>query len=88
MGFTSNWFYPTKGLHQGCCASVFYFILVLELLGQQLRNNKKFKGITVENIKSMQFADDMNLFSPFDEISIQAAIDTLILFEGNTLGLN
>ena len=38
---------------------MFYFILVIELLGQQVRNNKKFKGITVEDIeiKSIQFAD-------------------------------
>ena len=32
----------------------------------------------------MQFADDMKLFSPFDKTSIQAAIDTLVKFEGST----
>ena len=35
----------------------------MEILGDQIRNNDSIKGIKVDNIeiKSMLFADDMNL---------------------------
>ena len=86
MGFTSSWFKPTRSLHQGCPMSNVTFVCVVELLGQQICDNDDIKGITNDNIeyKSVQFADDMNLFSTFERSSLQTAISTLQTFEANT----
>ena len=35
-------------------------------------------------MKPAQFADDMNLFSIFDQTLIQTSINTLVTFEANT----
>ena len=58
----------------------------MEILGDQIRNNDSINGIKVDNIeiKSMLFADDMNLFLEYKQESVQSATDTLITFEKNT----
>ena len=63
--------------YRGCGASCFYCILIVEILGDQIRRDSRIKGIRFEEveIKSVQFADDMNLFSVFEIDSIQAAIN-------------
>ena len=71
--YISQWFTPTTGLlHRNPAVST-YFILVVELLGIQIRTNKKIRGITIGDydLKSVQFADDMNLFSLFSQESLQ-----------------
>ena len=85
-GFNSNWFQPTRGLHQGCPASAFNVLCIVEILGDQLRANSSFKDIRINDveIKSGQFADDTNLFLIFEQESVQSAIDTLVVFECNT----
>ena len=45
FGYNSQWFFPTRGLHQGCGTSCFYFILIVEVLGTQIQNNDNKKGI-------------------------------------------
>ena len=83
---TSEWFYPGHGLHQGCPASLIIFVCVIELLGQQIRDNKDIRGILIGYVeyKSIQFADNMNLFSLYIESSLRAAISTISIFEANT----
>ena len=85
-GHTSKWFYPTRGLHQRCPASLVIFEEIVEILGQLIRENEDIQGIVIDGLpfKSNQFADDMNLFSLFEEKSLNSAISTLAFFERNT----
>ena len=59
FGYNSEWFHPTRGLHQG--------ILIVEILGDQIRRDSRIKGIRFEEveIKSTQFADDMKISFQF-----------------------
>ena len=86
LGYISNWFKPTRGLHQGAPESTVAFILIFENLGENICNNPNIKGIVIDGYeyKSGQFADDTNLFSLYDRLSLQAVVDTLQIFETNT----
>ena len=67
-GYTSKLFKPTRGLHQGACESPIIFLLIVEIFGQNIRDNENIVGIKISEtvmIKSGQFADDMVLFSHF-----------------------
>ena len=84
--FTSEWFRPTRGLHQWACENPLIFLLVIEPLAIEIRNNEKIKGIKIgdEEIKSGQFADDMNLLLEAEEETLEQAISTLKNFQSNT----
>ena len=86
LGFNSNWFHPSRGLHQDCPASSLYFLCIVEILGQNIRNNEEITGIRIgnEEYRSGQFPDDTLLFLDFEQNTIQAAIDTLENFEKNS----
>ena len=53
------------------------------MLGQEIRDIKNIKGIVIdgEELKSIQFADDMNIFSAFDQSSVNSTLSTLSCFE-------
>ena len=57
-GHISPWFTPTRGLHQDACESAIIFVLVMEVLVQNIRDNEKIVGIKIGDIeiKSGQFA--------------------------------
>ena len=77
----------TRGLHQGAYKSPIVFLCVVGVLGINIHKNLDIKGICVDGeteIKSGQFADDTTLFSIHDQTSLQAIIDTLIIFECNS----
>ena len=59
-GFTSSWFIVYRGVRQGCPLSCLLFILVAEILAQNIRNNDKIKGIKIGDTENKinQFADD------------------------------
>ena len=88
LDFTSEWFQPTRGLFRGNPISSTTFIIIVEILGQNIRDNPDIKGITMEDteFKSVQFADDMNLFSLYQQHSLDSAITTLSQFE-SSIGL-
>ena len=81
-----EWFYPTQGLLQGNPISSIYFILLVEILGQNIRSNSQIRGIVVgeQEFKIGQFADDTTLFLDYSQDSIQAAINTLDEFQHNS----
>lgn len=63
-GFSSGFFYPTRGIRQGCCCSPFLFDIAVELLAILVRKSEEIKGICISNqpIKISQYADDSTFF--------------------------
>ena len=63
-GFLSEYFQMERGVRQGCPISPLLFILTLELLARDIRNNTKIKGLQFAEraIKIKLYADDATLF--------------------------
>ena len=72
----------SRGIRQGCPLSALLFILVVEVLALNIRNNKKITGIKLPKgyeAKISQFADDTTLFIG-NEASIVEALKTVDCF--------
>ena len=80
-GFQSSWFEIQRGVRQGCPLSSLLFILIVEILVQQIRNNKDIKGIKLYNMvhKILQFADD-TICTRKDETSVKFIFTTIKTF--------
>jgi hypothetical protein len=63
-GYSSIFFGLQRGVRQGCPLSAYLFIMVVELLANQIRKSKEIKGILVGDteIKLVQMADDTTTF--------------------------
>ncbi len=63
-GEISEWFYPARGVRQGCPISPYLFLIAVELLAINIRENKNIKGLTIMDteIKISQLADDTTIF--------------------------
>ena len=63
-GTFSNFFTITRGIRQGCPISALLFILCVETLANEIRENKDIRGIQISNkmFKINQYADDTCLF--------------------------
>ncbi len=81
-GFTTPFFDVLSGVRQGDPLSPFLFIISLELLSINIRNNVNINGITVNNeeIKVLAFADDLTAFVK-DRNSFFYLMETLDLWE-------
>ncbi len=80
-GSTCNYFKLERGVRQGCPLSAYLFILSIEVLANNIRNNKDIKGIIVDNteIKIGLLADDITLI--IKELNtVENTIKTLKLF--------
>ena len=75
-----------KGVHQGGPASSLYFLMCAGLLATTLRQDTDIQGIPVEDIRSLlsQFADDMDIYSLFNQGSIQKVFTILENFKLQT----
>lgn len=77
-GFSSAFFFPSRGIRQGCCSSPSLFVIAVELMAIMLRKNVQIKGIQIANksILLSQYADDTTLFLA-DYVSLRSALLTL-----------
>ena len=80
-GEFSKYMTPTRGIHQGCAVSGYLFVLAVEILSHQIKNNAKIKGIPIPNTEDRellsQFVDDLTVASMFDETSLQEIVKEL-----------
>ena len=63
-GYATEFFQISRGIRQGCPISALLFILVVEIMSINLKNNKSIHGISLNNkeILITQLADDTTLF--------------------------
>lgn len=82
-GYTSDYFTPTRGLFQGNPIASFLYLLAGQVLNDQIANNPRIKGIQFENkqIKSIQFADDLNMPLMFEQETLSEAFHEIQLFK-------
>ena len=80
-GYISPYFQIMAGIRQGCPISALLYIIAVECLSINIKNNNIIKGIKMgcEERKITQLADDTTLFLR-DMGSIQTTINTLLLF--------
>ena len=85
-GFLSDWMDKTRGCNQGCPLSPSAFLCVREIMANCLRNNPKIHGIKIKEIEYLlsQFADDTDMYLPYDADVINAVLRTLTDIEQNT----
>ena len=86
FGFRSNWFFKTRSVNQGCNISPSIFLLTGELLAIRLRQNTKIKGIKIGDTELLisQFADDMDLYLPYDKTVLNEVLRELQYIENCT----
>ena len=81
-GNITPWFYPKRGIRQGCPMSALLFIIAVEILAQKIRQNESVEGIKVGDgeLKVSQLADDTTCFVR-DIQSLEYAIDIFQQFQ-------
>ena len=86
FGNCSDFYSKYRSINQGCPYSPSLYLLIGEILANKLRNNSAIKGIKVNDIEYLisQFADDMDLYLPYDLTVLNAVINTLAIIESNT----
>ena len=84
-GHASPFFELKRGVRQGDPLSPYLFIIALELLAINIRNNKQIKGIHINGneIKLVMFADDITAF-PCDALSFSLLKDAIECFSNCT----
>ena len=80
-GNFTEFFNLERGVRQGCPLSTYLFLLVVELLSINIRNNKQIEGIKLKNctLKISQMADDTTIFVS-SSASIPQLLSTLSAF--------
>ena len=84
--FFSDYFEKEKSVNQGCIISPAIFLLTGEVLANRLRNHKDIRGIKINDTEYLisQFADDMDLYLPYDTTVLNAVIATFSDIEIHT----
>lgn len=63
-GNSSEYFFPSRGIRQGCCSSPTIFVIAVELLAIMVRRSLDIRGIDVfdHQVTISQYADDATFF--------------------------
>ena len=85
-GYFSDLIYIRRGVHQGGVNSVYYFLLVAEVLALSLRDNQRIKGIPINDILNLlgQFADDMDMYLLAEQDCLDAMFECIERFHHQT----
>ena len=75
-----------RGVHQGSALSGPIFLYVAEILAMNIKKNLKIKGIQIgkETETISQYTDDTNIWSIFEQESINKIVNELEIFYQNT----
>ena len=93
-GYVSKYFKISRGIRQGCPISPMIFILTLELLAINIRNDESIQGISLPNrinrTKIKLFADDVTYFlkNTIDFREVLSKIKLFAVFSGLELNMN
>ena len=62
-GFLTDEIEVTKDVRQGDPLSALLYVIIAEVLGNQIISNRNISGVTIRNIeqKILQYADDMQI---------------------------
>ena len=85
-GYHAPWFEKSRSVNQGCNISPSLYLLVGQLLTSLIKNHKEINGIKIGETEMLisQFADDTDLYLPFDKIVLNAVIECFQCIETST----
>ena len=87
-GYTSNCFFPSRGVRQGCPLSPLLYVISIEVLAANLRAHPSIVGLRLPGVSQplptlSLYADDTSVISVSDAATL-AVFDTYAIFERGT----
>ena len=87
-GYTSDCFFPSRGVRQGCPLSPLLYVISIEVLAANLRAHPSIVGLRLPGVSQLLptlslYADDTSVISISDAATL-AVFDTFATFERGT----
>lgn len=78
---SSGFFKRQRGIRQGCCVSPYLFLLVVEIMAAQIRQNNNIQGVRLQGVqlKIVQYVDDSTCLLN-SRASLQPLLQLLLSF--------
>ena len=78
-GYLSEDINIERSVHQGGCCSSYIFLCCAEIMATAIRNNSNICGVLINEIEYLlnQFADDTDITSLFDQLSLNSIMEEL-----------
>ena len=85
-GLLSDWMAKGCGVNQGCPVSPSIYLCIGKAMANAIRNNVKVHGIKIGNIEYLlsQFADDTDIYLPYDQEIVNTVLEILTDIENST----